>query len=299
MRTNTRRVIARLDIKGPNLIKGIELDGLRVLGKAWEFAKKYYLEGVDELIFQDVVASLYRRNSLKEIIMQTAKEAFIPITVAGGLRSVEDIRQVLHSGADKVAINTAAVENPNLICEASRIFGSQCIVVSIESFRKGNGKYEVWVDYGREPSKLDAIEWAKTVVDLGAGEILLTSINRDGTGKGYDIELIEKVTEAVPVPVIASGGAGTPQDVLTLFNKTRVDAAAIGSVFHYHYCEGINIESEYRKSLSTLRMGEHIDTGNMDFIYYGYGGSRDLLVNPSSIRNLKSVLKEAGHRIRI
>jgi cyclase len=299
MRTDAKRVIARLDIKGPNLIKGIELDGQRVLGKAWDFAKKYYLEGVDELIFQDTVASLYRRNSLKSMVQKAAKEAFIPMTVAGGLRSVEDIREALHSGADKVAINTAAVENPKLIREASRVFGAQCIVSSIEAFRKDNGQYEVWVDYGREPTRMDAFDWAKKVVDLGAGEILLTSINRDGTGSGYDYEMIQKMVELVDVPVIASGGAGSAKDVSDLFTQTKVDAAAIGSVFHYHYSQAINVESDYRKSLENLRMGEHVDTGNMDFIYYGYGGSRDLLVDPCSVGQMKRHLKESGQEIRL
>lgn len=299
MRTDTKRIIARLDIKGPNLIKGIELDGLRVLGKAWDFAKKYYLEGIDELIFQDTVASLYRRNSLKDIIQKTAKEVFIPMTVAGGIRTIEDIRDVLHSGADKVAINTAAVENPNLIREAAKIFGSQCVVSSIEAFKKENGRYEVWVDYGREPTKIDVMDWAKKVVDLGAGEILLTSINKDGTGKGYDLELVQKISEMVNVPVIASGGAGCKEDVDELLSNTTADAAAIGSVFHYNYSKEINNEAEYRQSLKQLRMGEHVDTGNMDFIYYGYGGSRDLLVETCSIIELKKMLQESGKGIRI
>jgi cyclase len=299
VKTNTKRVIARLDIKGPNLLKGVELDGLRVLGKAWDFAKTYYQEGIDELIYQDVVASLYGRNCLRDIIKKTAREVFIPVTVAGGIRSIEDIRDVLHAGADKVAINTAAVGEPNLIKNAARIFGAQCIVASIEAFRKDNGQYQVWVNYGREVTSFDAIEWSQRVVELGAGEILVTSINQDGTGRGYDHDLVNKISELVNVPVIASGGAGTKQDVESLFSKTKVDAAAIGSIFHYHYCENLNDEAEYRASLKNLRMGQHTDTGNMDYVFYGYGGSRDLFVTPSSIGDMKSFLRESGQRIRI
>lgn len=299
MSLNTKRIIAKLDIKGPNLIKGIELDGLRVLGKAWDFAKKYYHEGIDELIYQDAVASLYDRNSLKDIIKQTAREVFIPVTVAGGIRTIADIQEVLKSGADKVAINTAAIENPEFIKKAASIFGSQCIVCSIEAFKSKNGTYESWVNYGRERTGVDVFQWAQRVVELGAGEIFLTSINQDGTGRGYDLDLIKKINDSVDVPVVASGGAGQNEDVEKLFKQTDVSAAAIGSIFHYYYADSLNSEASYRQASSQLRMGDHIDTGNMDYIFYGYGGSRDLFVQPSDVKSLKQDLRKKGVGVRL
>ena len=208
------RVIPRLDIKGPNLVKGISFDGFRVLGTPNDLARTYYEEGADELIYYDTVASLYQRNSLAEIVTRTAQEVFIPLTVAGGLRSVEDIRKILHAGADKVAINTAAVANPKLIQEAAKTFGSQCIVASVEAKRLPNARYEAWVDYGRQPTGVDVMEWVKQVVDLGAGEILVTSIDREGTGFGYDLDLIAGIAQQVTVPVIACGGAGRREHLI-------------------------------------------------------------------------------------
>lgn len=207
------RIIPRLDIKGPNLVKGIHFEGLRVLGKPEDFARHYYEHGADELIYMDVVASLYGRNSLLDIVERTSKEIFIPLTVGGGLRSIEDIRMVLRAGADKISINTAAVARPELIREVSRAFGSSTIVVSIEAIRKAEGTYEAYVDYGRQSTGVDAIEWAKRVVELGAGELLVTSIDREGMGNGFDLELIRRIAEAVPIPVIASGGAGKVEDI--------------------------------------------------------------------------------------
>jgi len=173
------RIIPRLDIKGPNLVKGIHLEGLRVLGKPEDFAFQYYLDGADELLYMDVVASLYGRNNLLEIVRATAEKIFIPLTVGGGIRSIEDIRNLLRAGADKVAINTAAINNPDLIKEAAKTFGSQCIVVSIEAKKKEGGAYEAYTDNGREMTGVEVLSWAKRAVDLGAGEILVTSIDID------------------------------------------------------------------------------------------------------------------------
>lgn len=226
------RVIPRLDIKGPNLVKGVHLEGLRVLGKPWDYAFKYYLNGADELIYMDVVASLYGRNSLVEIVKRTAENIFIPLTVGGGIRSLDDIRTLLRAGADKVAINTAAVHNPELIKEAAEAFGSQCIVLSIEAKKIGD-HYEAFTDNGREPTRKDALEWAEELVAIGAGEILLTSIDREGTGKGYDLELIQQIAEAVPVPVIACGGCGNPGHMVDAVQKGRADALSAASIFHY------------------------------------------------------------------
>ena len=183
------RVIPRLDIKGPNLVKGIHLEGLRVLGRPEQFAQFYYEHGADELIYMDVVASLYGRSSLGAIIEATAKRVFVPLTVGGGIRTVDDIQAVLRLGADKVAINTAAVRNPDFVRDAARRFGSSTIVVSIEAMRRGPGVYEAYTDNGREKTGVDAIEWATRAVELGAGELLVTSMDRDGTRQGFDLEL--------------------------------------------------------------------------------------------------------------
>lgn len=290
------RVIARLDIKGPNLIKGIQFDGHRVLGTSEQAACLYYNEGIDEIFFQDTVASLYRRNSLLDIVSRTAKRVFIPITVAGGLRSIEDIRQVLNSGADKVAINTAATENPNLISEAAKVFGSQCVVASIEAYRSSSGQYQVWTDYGRETTSLDAIEWAKRVEGLGAGEIMLTSINRDGTGRGFDLELISKIADNATIPVIASGGAGKAEDLVRAVREGHADAVAVGSLFHYNFVPK-QISNERRHI--PLRMGAPVDTGNWDFFHSGYGHQKGVNVEPCSVAEAKRVLLSADIPVRV
>jgi cyclase len=229
------RIIPRLDIKGPNLVKGIQFEGLRVLGRPEDFARRYYEDGADELIYMDVVASLYGRNSLLDIVERTSKEVFIPLTVGGGLRSPDDIRRVLRAGADKVAINTAALARPELIREASRAFGSSTIVVSIEAIRTPQGTYEAYVDYGRQSTGVDPIEWAKRAVDLGAGELLVTAIEREGTGRGFDLELTKTIAAAVPIPVIAAGGAGRLAHVSDVIARGAADAVCVASLLHYHY----------------------------------------------------------------
>lgn len=227
------RIVARLDIKGPNLIKGIHLEGLRALGDPQIYAKKYYEQGVDELVYMDVVASLYGRNSLHDIVRRTAHDVFVPLTVGGGLRSIDDVRDILRAGADKVAINTAALRRPDLIREVSKVFGSQCMVLSIEAKRQTNGAWHAYTDNGREKTGLDVIEWARRGVELGAGEILLTSVDQEGTRKGFDIELMRAVSDAVPVPVIASGGMGSVDHFIGVVTEGRVDAVAMADILHY------------------------------------------------------------------
>jgi imidazole glycerol-phosphate synthase subunit HisF len=227
------RLIARLDIKGPNLIKGIHLEGLRVIGSPNEFAQRYYQQGADELIYMDCVASLYGRNSLREIVESAAQDVFVPMTVGGGIRSVDDATDLLRSGADKVAVNTAAVSNPELISDIARRFGSQCMVLSIEAKQIGPDHWEVYTDNGRERSGLDVLDWVKRGVSLGAGEILLTSVDREGTRKGFDIPLVRAVTGVVSVPVIASGGMGKPQDAVDVVLQSEVDAVAMADILHY------------------------------------------------------------------
>ncbi|MDB5790419.1 MAG: imidazole glycerol phosphate synthase subunit HisF [Massilia sp.] len=227
------RIIPRLDIKGPNLIKGIRLEGLRVMGDPQEFAIKYYEAGADELIFMDIVASLYGRNNLSDIIRRTADQVFIPITVGGGIRSVEDARHILRSGADKVAINTAAIARPDLITEVARRFGSQAMVLSIEAKQIAPGKWEAYTDNGRERTGLDVMEWARRGVELGAGEVLITSVDREGTRKGFEVDLIAQVSGAVSVPVIASGGMGNMSHFLEASIAGRADAVSMADVLHY------------------------------------------------------------------
>ena len=256
----TIRIIPKLDIKGPNLVKGIHFEGLRVLGKPEQFARYYYENGADELIYMDAVASLYGRNSLLNIVERTAHEIFIPLTVGGGLRSVDDIRTVLRAGADKVSINTAAIAQPDLIYKASQVFGSSTIVVSIEAIRKPDGSYEAYTDYGRQATGIDAFKWALKAVELGAGELMVTSINNEGTGKGFDLELTQRIAQAVPVPVIAAGGAGKLEHVHDVIVHGHADAVGLASVLHYNYIR-------HRDTLSA----DYSQEGNTEFLKRGVG----------------------------
>ncbi|MCG3175901.1 MAG: Imidazole glycerol phosphate synthase subunit HisF [Candidatus Omnitrophica bacterium] len=293
------RVIPRLDIKGPNLVKGIQFDGNRVLGTPEAFAEIYYREGADELIFYDIVASLYQRNTLLEYIRKTAEKIFIPLTVVGGIRSVEDVREILRAGADKVGINTAAIENPELLREASRTFGSQCIVSCIEYWPHSDGTCEAWVDYGRQLTGVNAYDWARRAVDLGAGEIFLTSIRQEGMGTGYDVDFVRKVAEAVPVPVIACGGAGKKEDFLKVIREGRADAVSAASCFHYYYATPPGDDRPWMSfEEPRLRMGEDIDSGNIDFLKEGYGGYRDIQTDRIGLPALKSYLSEQGVPVR-
>jgi cyclase len=227
------RVIARLDVKGPNLVKGIHLEGLRVIGDPQQFARRYYAEGADEILYVDIVASLYGRNNILEVVRRTAEAVFVPMTVAGGLRRVEDVRDALRSGADKVAINTAAVARPELIREVAEAFGRQCMVLSIQTKQIAPDRWEAYTDNGRERTGRDALEWARRGVELGAGELLVTSVDREGTQKGMDLDFIRKVTALVDVPVIAGGGAGTPEHACRAITEGGADAVAVASVLHY------------------------------------------------------------------
>ena len=225
MRTNPEappiRIIARLDIKGHNVIKGIHLEGLRVVGRPVPMAKKYYAAGADEIIFMDTVASLYGRNNVLGVVQEAARGIFVPMTVGGGIRSVDDIVAALRSGADKVAINTAATQRPELIGDAARAFGSQCITVSIEAKQRMPGRWEVLTDNGRQQTGLDVEEWAARVEGLGAGELLVTSVDKEGTRTGFDFALLQAVRKRVQVPVIASGGAGKADDVIAAIPPRR------------------------------------------------------------------------------
>lgn len=273
------RVIPRLDIKGPNLVKGVHLEGLRVLGKPEWFARHYYENGADELVYMDVVASLYERNSLHDIVERTSKEIFIPLTVGGGLRTIEDIRDVLRAGADKVSLNTAAIRDPELVREAAKRFGSSTILVSIEAIRRADGTYEAYTDNGRESTGVDVFEWAVRAAELGAGELMVTSIDREGTGEGYDLELTRRVAESVPIPVIACGGAGSPEDVRAVVDEGRADAVSLASILHYG-------------SLRDCDEDAYPVEGNVEFL----AGRRALFgkIKPSDLGDVKRYLTEHG-----
>jgi cyclase len=279
------RIIPRLDIKGPNLVKGIHFEGLRVLGKPEYFAHYYYESGADELIYMDVVASLYGRNSLLDIVERTAREIFIPLTVGGGLRSVEDIRKVLRAGADKVSLNTAAIGRPELVREAARAFGSSTIVVSIEAIRNADGTYEAYVDYGRQRTGVDALEWAVRAAELGAGELMVTSINNEGTGKGFDLELTRQIAEAVSIPVIAGGGAGKVSDVLDVVAQGRADAVCLASILHYNYIKHANATD-----------ADYSQEGNVEFLRRG--GSGFSKIQDATLAEIKAYLVEHGVECR-
>jgi cyclase len=272
----TVRIIPRLDIKGPNLVKGIHLEGLRALGQPSDFAKFYYEDGADEILFMDVVASLYERNSLHDIISETAKSVFIPITVGGGIRTLNDIKQVLRCGADKVSINTAAIKNPKFIYEASREFGSSTIVVAIEAIKTSSGEYQAFIDNGREYTGIEVTEWAKKIEELGCGEIIITSVDREGTGKGFDRDLCKLINDSVSISVVAHGGAGKKEDVIEIFKNTTIDSVSIASIFHYEAIKYIN-----QGSANSIE-------GNFDFIN---SGRKLKNLEPILLADLKETLK--------
>ena len=234
--TAPRRLIARLDVKNNFVIKGIHLEGLRKIGNPNELAKKYYFEGVDEIVFMDAVASYYDRNSLSEIISAASEDIFIPIMVGGGIRKIKDITNALNSGADKVAVNTASIKNPNFLKEGAEVFGSQCIVSSIDVKKEGENRWRAYFDNGREPSNFMLEEWLDIVQEKGAGEIVLTSIDKEGTKKGFDMELAEFSAQRSSIPLIFCGGIGTIDHVHQLDNIS-FDALAVASVLHYEALE--------------------------------------------------------------
>ncbi len=225
------RIIPRLDIKAPNLVKGARLEGLRVMGAPAEFARRYFETGADELIYQDIVASLYNRSSILDLVRATAEQLFVPLTVGGGLRTVEDVRAALRAGADKVCINTAAIKRPELISEAAHIFGTQCVTVAVETIRQRSGRWEAFYDCGRERTGLDARDWALRAVELGAGELLITSVDREGTQRGYELEFLQEIVPQVTVPVLAHGGAGQ-LDHLVSVARVGVSGVVVASMLH-------------------------------------------------------------------
>ena len=279
------RVIPRLDIKGLNLVKGIHLEGLKILGNPSEFSKFYYSNGADELLYMDAVASLYGRNSLCDVIENTVKEIFIPLTVGGGLRSIDDISTVLLCGADKVAINTEAINRPEFISEAVKKFGSSTIMIEIQTKKQLNGDYVAFTDNGRNNSGLDAVEWAIQVENFGAGEILITSIDNDGTGKGFDIDIIKQISESVSIPVIAGGGAGNVNHVIELVGKTEINGVGLASLLHYPFVHQL-VESGYKFGKA----------GEFNVIQESYTNAR---INGTDIQTVKESLISQGINSRL
>lgn len=246
--TNLVRLIARLDIKAPHVVKGIQLEGLRKVGDPNTFAKRYFDQGFDELYLDDVVASLYERNSLFDVIERATEDVFIPITVGGGIRSASDCSRLLRAGADKVSLNTGAVRSPNLIQELAGQFGSQCVVISIQAKRVGPDKWEVFLESGREKTGIDALAWAARAAELGAGELMVTSIDRDGTMLGPDLDLVERVAGAVGIPVVVGGGFGRKEDFDFLNRPNFVSGVAVGAALHSGKLTAADIRSRIKAS---------------------------------------------------
>ena len=243
----SKRIIPCLDVNKGRVVKGVSFINLRDAGDPVELAAFYDREGADEVVFLDITASHERRKTVIELAGRTAEKVFIPYTIGGGIDSIEDIREILRKGADKISINTSAVKNPELIAESSKVFGSQCIVVAIDAKKVGSNHWEVFIHGGRTPTGLDAVVWAVEAEKLGAGEILLTSMDKDGTKDGYDIELTRVVVSSVNIPVIASGGAGSLEHLRDVFTRANADAALVASIFHY----GVHTVMEAKKYLKS------------------------------------------------
>ena len=249
----TKRIIPCLDIKNKKKKKGVNFVGLKDVGDPIDLAKRYDEQCADEVVFLDITASYEERDIIKDLIERGAKELTIPLAVGGGIRTLDDFRMILASGADKVSINSAAINNPNLIKEAANEFGVQCVVVAIDAKKRDGGGYDVYVKGGRENTGIDLIEWVTKCQELGAGEILLTSMDADGTKAGYDLEMINAVCDVVDIPVIASGGCGSIQDIVDVFEKTNCDAALVASLFHFGEATVEDVRKELRKHNINVR----------------------------------------------
>ena len=248
-----KRIIPCLDIKNGKVVKGVNFIGLTDIGDPVEFAKMYEKQCADEIVFLDITASYEERAIIKELIEKSSRELSIPLTVGGGIRTIDDFREILKNGADKVSINSSAVKNPNLITQASKEFGAQCVVGAIDGKRDQKGNFKVYIKGGRENTGLDLAEWAKKCEELGAGEILLTSMDADGTKKGYDIEMTKAVVDKINIPVIASGGCGNINDIVNVFKQTNCDAALVASLFHYNEATIEQVKIELEKNDISVR----------------------------------------------
>lgn len=245
-----KRIIPCLDVRNGKVVKGVNFEGVKDVGDPVEYAEIYNEQGADELVFYDITASHEGRGAMLDVVRNTAKKVFVPLTVGGGISTIEDFRETLRAGADKVSVNSSAVRNPQLISQAADIFGNQCVVVGIDAKRTANGKFTVVINGGRIDMNLDAVEWAKKVQELGAGEICLNSIDTDGTKAGFDIEMLNAICEVVTIPVIASGGCGKLDDFSEVFEKTNSSAALAASLFHF-------------KELTISQVKEHLKQHNV------------------------------------
>ena len=279
-----KRIIAKIEVKNSKLVKGINLEGLRVLGNPEIFSEVYFRDGIDEIIYNDVVASLYGRNSILDLIKITASKILVPLTVGGGIRSLKDIYDVLENGADKVCINSAAFENPDLINKAAKIFGSSTVVSALE-VSKVNEKHFVFSNNGRDYKGIEVLDWAKKMEQDGAGEILLTSIDRDGTGNGMEIDLINKIADNVEIPVISSGGISNVNHIKTLFQETKSSGVAIASMLHYGYLKQDRIKNIFNSG----------DIGNLSFLK---SNKNFLNFENISIKEIKEYLIRYNIKIR-
>lgn len=248
------RIIPRIDIKGLNVVKGIHLEGLRVVGDPVAIAYKYYKDGADEILYLDIVASLYQRNFDFDLLKSVSENVFVPITVGGGIRSLNDINNALRAGADKIAINTYAVSHPEFIADAVQKFGSQCIALSVEAKKVSEARWETYTDGGREKTDVDSIKWIKRAISLGVGEVIITSIDQEGTRRGFDLELISKVVSISPVPVIICGGAGSLDSIKETIEYCKPDAISAASVFHYNDYSIGDLKQYLQKSGSSVRL---------------------------------------------
>ncbi len=248
------RIIPCLDIKDGKVVKGVHFENLKIAGDPVENASFYSKEGADEIVFLDISATIEGRKTMVDVVRKVAEVIFIPLTVGGGINSIEDIEKLLSNGADKISINTSAVKNPRIIEEGAKKFGSQCIVVAIDAKKVGEGKWEVYIESGKTPTGMDVIEWAKKIESLGAGEILLTSIDKDGTQDGYDIELTRSVSENVNIPVIASGGAGKLQHLYDAIVFGKANAVLIASLLHFRILTIPQIKSYLKEKGIEVRL---------------------------------------------
>ena len=265
------RIIGKIDIKEKNLVKGVSLEGLRVLGKSYEFSKFYYENGADELIYQDVVASLYGKNTLLDEISKTAENIFIPLTVGGGIRTLSDIEKILRSGADKVSINSAALKNPNFIAEAARKFGSSTVAISIEAVKQSDGQYLAYMENGRTKTNKEITNWLNIVQEKGAGEAIITFVDNEGRGLGYDLNFIKKLCKVSKIPIIIHGGTGYARQVVDLVKKTSVSGVAVASMFHYDYIKNKKVQNDFSE-------------GNLDFLLSNKFFNKFQTLNPISLK---------------
>ena len=273
MTNKNLRIIPRLDIKGQNLVKGIHLEGFRALGNVNDYIEKYYLEEADEILLNDVVASLYNRNTLFNLIKKITKKIFIPLIAGGGIKSLKDIEFLLSSGADRVFLNSSIIQNPRLLSDAVKYFGSSTIIVSIEAI-KSKRKYFCLTNSGREETNLEVNSWIKQVEDMGASEIFLTSVDRDGTGRGFDIKLISQINNLISIPIIISGGYGKTTDIKKILKYKKISAISIGSALHYSSIK--NFKYNFNK----------FDEGNYEFLK----SQKKNKFNFTNIKKLRKIL---------